>query len=365
MPPLESAVSVDTPRFPLADLEDFATSLLAGAGVPEDRARMAANHLLTADLWGVESHGVARLASYVNRLKAGLIDPSADASVERELASTLALNGNNGLGLLIGPEAMNRTIAKAQESGICLTTVRHSNHFGIAGAYAAMAARAGLGGWAMTNAGKLVVPLNGAEPMLGTNPMGFAVPTGSGNPLVVDISTSTVAWGKIEIARRAGVPIPLGWAVDGDGNPTTDPHAVKGLTVLGGSYETGGHKGYGLSLMVETYCGPLAGNAWGYRIAQSTSTGVQPGIGHMFMAWRVDAFRDPVEFMADMDQMLDDLRSAIPNPNTPGARVIIPGDPEHEAEARNRELGIPVRQPVLDELAVAAAMVNVPFPLFA
>jgi L-2-hydroxycarboxylate dehydrogenase (NAD+) len=363
MSSLESPVTVDTPRFALEDLETFAASLLVGAGVPDDRARMAAAHLLTADLWGVESHGVARLASYVNRLKAGLIDPAADATVERELASTLALNGNNGLGLLIGPEAMKRTIAKAQETGICMTTVRHSNHFGIAGAYAAMAAEQGLGGWAMTNAGKLVVPLNGSQPMLGTNPMGFAVPTGSGQPLVVDISTSTVAWGKIEIARRAGVPIPLGWAVDAEGNPTTDPHAVKGLTVLGGNHELGGHKGYGLSLMVETYCGPLAGNAWGYRIAQSTSTGAQPGIGHMFLAWRVDAFREPAEFLADMDQMLADMRSCPPSANAPGARVIIPGDPEHEAEARNRELGVPVRKPVLDELAVAAATVGVTFTL--
>ncbi|HYI24677.1 MAG TPA: Ldh family oxidoreductase [Thermomicrobiales bacterium] len=362
---LEPAVSDDTPRFPQVVLEAFATDLLVAAGVQRPRAQRAATHLITADLWGVESHGVARLASYVNRLHAGLIDPDATLTVERELASTLALDGNNGFGLLLGPEAMQRTIDKARETGICLTTIKHSNHFGIAGAYAAMATRAGLGGLAMTNAGKIVVPLNGSEPMLGTNPMAFGVPTGSGQPLLVDMSTSTVAWGKIEIARRAGVPIPWGWAVDAEGNPTTDPHAVKGLTPLGGSLALGGHKGYGLSLMVETLCGPLSGNAWGYRIAQSTSTGAQPGIGHTFMAWRIDAFRDEGEFLAEMDQMLNDLRSCKPNPGTPDARVIIPGEPEFEAEVRNRELGIPVRRPVLDELAVAAATVNCPFTLSA
>jgi LDH2 family malate/lactate/ureidoglycolate dehydrogenase len=198
--------------------------------------------------------------------------------------------------------------------------------------------------------------------MMGTNPIAFAVPTGTGQPLVVDISTSTVAFGKIEIARRAGVPIPLGWAVDEQGNPTTDPFAVKGLTTLGGSLELGGHKGYGLSMMVETFCGPLAGNLWGSRIAQSTTTGAQPGIGHMFMAWRVDAFRDLDDFLADMDEMIAEFRACPPNPNVPGCQVLIPGDPEAEAEARNRELGIPVRQAVLDELAVSAATVGIPFP---
>lgn len=359
--PLET-IDTGLRRFPETVLQEFATDLLVAVGVRRDRAATAIAHLLIADLWGVESHGVARLPTYVNRLRAGLIDPDANLSVERELASTLSLNGNNGLGLLVGPEAMQRTIAKARESGICLTTVRGSNHFGIVGAYAAMAAAEGLCGMAMTNAGKLVVPVNGAKPMLGTNPMGFAAPTASGRPLLVDMSTSTVAWGKIEIARRAGRLIPLGWAVDEAGAPTTDPHAAKGLTVLGGTLEQGGHKGYGLSLMVETFCGPLAGNLWGYRIAQSTSTGAQPGIGHMFMAWRIDAFRDIDDFLADMDAMVADLRGCEPDPRVPGACVLIPGDPEAEAELRNRELGIPVREAVLDELAVSAATVGVPFP---
>jgi LDH2 family malate/lactate/ureidoglycolate dehydrogenase len=198
--------------------------------------------------------------------------------------------------------------------------------------------------------------------MLGTNPLAFAVPTGAGRPLVVDMSTSTVAYGKIEIARRAGVPIPLGWAVDEHGVGTTDPFAVKALTPLGGPLETGGHKGYGLSLMVETFCGPLAGNPWGSKIAQSTTTGKIPGIGHMLMAWRLDAFRDIDKFLADMDEMLAELRGCPVDPSVEGGSVLIPGDPEAEAEARNLELGIPVRQAVLEELAEVAAILAVPFP---
>jgi LDH2 family malate/lactate/ureidoglycolate dehydrogenase len=177
------------------------------------------------------------------------------------------------------------------------------------------------------------------------------------------MSTSTVAYGKIEIARRAGIPIPAGWAIDEHGESTTDPFKVKGLTTLGGSLEQGGHKGYGLSLMVETFCGPLAGNLWGNRIAQSTSTGAQPGIGHMFMAWRVDAFRDMADFLADMDEMIEEFRACAPNPHIPGSRVLIPGDPEAEAEIRNAELGIPIRPQVLVELREAADSVGVPFTL--
>ncbi len=350
-------------RFPLERVQQFGADLLTAAGMEPLASEAATAHLLIADLRGIESHGMARMPTYVGRLQRGLIDPHAEISIERELVSTLALHGNNALGLLVGPEAMRRTIIKAQDSGICLTTVRGSNHFGIAGAYAVMATEAGLGGMAMTNAGRLVVPANGAQPMLGTNPLAFAVPTGSGRPLVVDMSTSTVAWGKIEIARRAGVPIPAGWAIDAEGRETIDPHQVKGLTGLGGTLDGGSHKGYGLSLMVETFCGPLSGNLWGNRIAQSTSTGAQPGIGHMFMAWRIDAFRDEALFLADMDEMIAELRACPPNPRTGAGNVMVPGDPEAEAEIVNRELGIPLRPQVLDELAATAESVGIPFAL--
>jgi len=352
-----------TPRFAEPMVVQFAADVLTKAGIKPLDAEAAARHLIIADLRGIESHGMARLPSYIGRLREGLIDPHAGISVERELASTLALDGNNALGLLVGPEAMRRTIVKAEESGVCLTTVRGSNHFGIAGAYAVMATETGLGGMAMTNGGRLVVPANGCQPMLGTNPIAFAVPTGSGRPLVVDMSTSTVSYGKIEIARRAGIPIPAGWAVGPDGLPTTDPFNVTGLTALGGTLERGSHKGYGLSLMVETMCGPLAGNLWGYRIAQSMTTGTQPGIGHMFMAWRVDAFRDMADFLADMDEMLAEFRACPPDPHAGGHPVLIPGDPEAEAEIRNRELGIPIRAEVLIELAAAAESLGVEFSL--
>jgi LDH2 family malate/lactate/ureidoglycolate dehydrogenase len=350
-------------RYPEAVLSAFIASAFESVGVSPESAAMAAQALVTADLRGVESHGVARLPGYLKRIRDGKIDPHARLSVDRETPSTLAMSANNGIGLVVAPEAMERCITKAEQTGICLATVRRSNHFGIAGTYAAMAAQRGLGGMAMTNASRLVVPTFARDPMLGTNPLAFAVPTGSGQPLVLDMSTSTVAWGKIEIARRAGLPIPAGWAVDETGQPTTDPFRVGGLTPLGGERVTSGHKGFGLSVMVDVLCGPLSGNPWSYEIAPSFSDGPFPGIGHMFMAWRIDAFRDPDEFTADIDRMLAELRTAPVRDGLMGDRVLVPGDPEAESERVNRELGILVRPEVLAELRIAADLHGIPFTL--
>ena len=185
------------PRFAEEQLAAFAAAAFTAAGLGEADATKAADFLLIADRRGIDSHGVARLTGFVRRLRAGLIDPAAELTIIRETPATIAMSANNGLGLLLAPAAMERCIAKAEATGLCLATVRASNHFGIAGAYALMAAERGLGGLAMTNASPIVVPVFGAKPMIGTNPLAFAVPTGAGRPLVLDMSTSTVAWGKI------------------------------------------------------------------------------------------------------------------------------------------------------------------------
>ena len=350
------------PRFTHDGIVAFVAEAFSAAGLDATDAREAAEFLTLADLRGVESHGVARLPGYISRLKAGLINPHAELVVVQEWPSTLAFDARNGLGLTMGRRAMTRTIAKAEESGICLTTVRNSNHFGIAGSYALMAAERGLGGMAMTNASRLVVPTFSRAPMLGTNPIAFAVPTGSGRPFILDMSTSTVAWGKIEIARRAGLPIPEGWALDKDGNPTTDPRSVAGLMPLGGPREQSGHKGYGLGVMVEVLTAMLAGSAWSYDIGRTTTSAgysSPSGIGHCFLAWRIDAFRDPAEFGAAMDAMLGELRAAPLAEGVRAAGVLAPGDPEAESEAVNRAQGTPVRAEVLAELAEMAATVEI------
>ncbi len=181
---------------------------------------------------------------------------------------SLALDANDGTGLVQGPRAMARCIEKAQESGLCMTTVRGSNHYGIAGHYALMAVEAGLIGMAMTNSGSLTAPTFGAKPMLGSNPIAFAVPMGPGkDPFVLDMSTSTVSFGKIEIAQRARKPLPNGWAIDHDGYPTNDPFAMGAIMPLGGDRSTSGHKGYGLGMMVDMLCGPMGGGSTSWMIA--------------------------------------------------------------------------------------------------
>ncbi len=354
-----ATIQTDT-RYPHADLLAFARAALVEGGLDSEQSAQAAEHLLIADLRGVASHGLGRLAGYVSRLQRGFDRADAEIEVVRETPATLALDGHLGLGLLVGPEAMRRTIAKAKETGLCMTTVRRSNHFGIAGTYAVMAASEGLIGMAMTNASRVVVPLFGREPRLGTNPIAFAVPT-SGEPFVLDMSTSTVAWGKIEIARRAGLPIPEGWGVDVEGRSTTDPHQVKGLTPLGGTRERSGHKGYGLGLMVEVLTGPLSGNVWSNHVARANEQKEPPGTGHFFMAWRVDAFRDPDEFRQEMDQMIAELRETSTADDAPGP-VLIPGDPEAEAERRNRAEGIPVAPGLVRELTELAERLGIAHP---
>ncbi|HYH11046.1 MAG TPA: Ldh family oxidoreductase [Thermomicrobiales bacterium] len=347
-------------RYALEALRRFTEDALVEGGLDRDRAAEAADILLLADLRGVASHGLGRLAGYVSRLQRGFDRADAPLEVLRETPSTLSLDGNFGLGLLIGPEAMRRTIAKAKDVGICMTTVRNSNHFGIAGTYACMAAVEGLGGMAMTNATRLVVPTFAREPRLGTNPLAFAVPT-SGEPFVLDMSTSTVAWGKIEIARRAGLPIPEEWAVNAEGRPTTDPHQVKGLTPLGGKKEHSGHKGYGLGLMVEILTGPMSGNVWSNHVGRAWEQTEPPGTGHFFMAWRIDAFRDPDEFRRDMDEMIRELHETPTAEDAPGP-VLVPGDPEAEAERRNRTEGVPIAPGLVLELRELAERLGIDHP---
>jgi len=339
----------DEPRFPYERIRDFIRDLFRSAGLPEADAEIAADAVLIADMRGVETHGVQRMDFYLKGLRLGNVKPDAQMTVVREMPSTIALDGNGGLGLVMAHRAMKRCIEKAEETGICLATMRSSSHFGIAGMYALMAAERGMGGMAMTNTSPLVVPMFARKPALGTNPIAFAIPTG-GKPFCLDMSTSTVAVGKIEVAKRLGIPIPQGWAVDKDGLPTTDPFGATGLTPLGGPREHSGHKGYGLGLMVEIFCGQLAGNPWSGVIPRTHEGGDSGETGHMFMAWRVDAFRDLDDFTAEMDAMVARLREMDVAEDYRGQTVLIPGDPEAEAEEVNARLGVPVRRAVLAEL---------------
>jgi LDH2 family malate/lactate/ureidoglycolate dehydrogenase len=235
--------------------------------------------------------------------------------------------------------------------------VCNTNHYGIAGYYVMKAIERDMIGWSMTNSTKGVAPLWGAERMLGTNPIAIGFPAREEPPIVLDMATCTVAFGKIEMALRAGKPVPLGWAIDRDGNPTTDPRAMidgGALVPLGSDREHGGHKGYGLALSVDVLCAVLSGANWGpfappFALRQAMpERSVGKGIGHFFGAMRIDAFRDADEFKAQIDEFIRTLRRTRPAPGTDGP--LIPGDPERLAQAQRDAHGIPVVPAVLEDL---------------
>jgi L-2-hydroxycarboxylate dehydrogenase (NAD+) len=347
----------DTTLFPAEQLFEFTVRVFRHLGVPEEDARTAATVLQAADLRGIDSHGVARLHTYFDMVQMGRIDVKPTITIVRESASTATVDGGSGLGLVVGPKANAIAMEKALAVGSGWVSVRNTNHYGIAGYYVLEALKRDLIGWSMTNATATVAPLWGAQRMLGTNPLAIAFPALEEPPIVIDMATSAAAYGKIEIARRVGKPIPLGWAIDRDGTPTTDPNAMidgGAQLPLGSTRDGGGHKGYGLAVMVDVLSGVLSGANWGpftppFALRQEIpARSVGKGIGHFFGALRIDAFIDPDEFKRQIDDFIRTLRKTRPAPGTAGP--LIPGDPEREAEAIRRRDGIPLVSAVVDEL---------------
>lgn len=344
------------PRVPYTELHALITRMFHAAGIAGEDATIAADSLLIADVRGIETHGVQRMGFYLTGLANGRVVAQAELTVDRERPGTIAFNGNQGLGLVMATRSMERVIQKANESGICLGTLRNSSHYGIAARYALMATEQDMCGMSMTNTSPIVVPLGARKHALGTNPIAFTAPT-NGDPFCLDMATSTVALGKIEVARRLGIPVPSGWSLDADGLPITDPGLHAGLTPLGSYYELGGHKGYGLGLMVEVLTSQLASNTWSGEIDREHADGDAGYNGQMFMAWRVDAFRDVQDFKDALTKMCLELRAM--EPLNPGNPVLIPGDPEMVATRYNMEHGVPIRRPVYEELQQLADKIGV------
>jgi LDH2 family malate/lactate/ureidoglycolate dehydrogenase len=356
--------------FPAADLRAFATAVFGHFGVGADDAETAADVLIKSDLRGIDSHGVARLHTYFEMLALGRINPKPSIRVVREKASVATVDGDNGLGLVVGPKANEIAMDKAERYGSGWVSVCNTNHFGFAGYYPLQALERDLIGWAMTNSTKLVAPLWGAEKMLGTNPIAIAFPGHQEPSVVIDMATSAVAYGKIEIALRKNESIPNGWIVDKEGRNTTDPRdMINGgaQLPLGSSREMGGHKGYGLASMVDILCGVLSGANWGpfappFALRQEIpERSVGKGIGHFFGAIEIDGFIDKDEFKKQIDEWIHVFRKTKPAPGTNGP--LIPGDPEREAEAIRSKEGIPLLKPVVDDLLDISRRTGIPFKL--
>lgn len=350
--------------FNVEALKDYVIRFFKAMDVPEIDARIAADVLVSADLRGVNSHGVIRLHSYYgDRLKQKLIDPLSPIEVIKENAATLALDGANGLGQVVAYRAMSRCIEKADDAGLAITTVRNSNHYGIAGYFAMMALPEDMIGISLTNSQPLVAPTYGLKSALGTNPIAVAIPAGQERPYVLDMATSIVPLGRVSVYEKAGQSIPLGWGINSAGDLTEDPAEVTrggSLLPLGGPAELRGYKGYGLSLLVDLLSGVLSGAAYGTGVGKPSHER-HADVGHFFAAIKIDNFRPVEDFKKDMD---DYIRALKDTPKMPGQdRIYIHGEKEFELTEKYQREGVPLMVEVVEALKQAGESAGVPFDL--
>jgi len=335
-------------------LSQFCTDVLKNMDVSEKDAQIVTDVLVASDLRGIPSHGVARLARYINGLKDGSILKNTTPSIETETKSTAGIDAHDGLGQPAGYFAMNLAIQKAKESGVGVISVKNSNHYGIAGYYPLMALEHDLIGISLTNTNPLVVPTFGRDMLMGTNPISFAAPSAAEYPFVLDMATSTVPRGKIEVYNRLEKELPKGWALDETGATGTNPKRIVdnmlertggGLTPLGGEGELlGGHKGFGLSLLVDILSGVLSGAAY----ASGVGSGKHPNVGHFFMALRVENFIELDEFKKRMDDYIKLLHNF---PKAEGQnRIYVHGEKEFEREKEYKEKGLRLENKVYNAL---------------
>lgn len=355
--------------FQHSHLFEFTKNILLKIGCSEKDADLAADVLLSADLRGVDSHGVARLSGYVRLWEKGRINATPKIKIVHETPSTAVVDGDSGLGLVVAPFAMQVAIDKAKNVGTGWVSVKNSNHYGIAGYHSMMALDHDMIGISLTNASPLVSPTFSKERMLGTNPISVAIPAKAEPPFVADMATTTAANGKLEILQRKEIDAPLGWVQDKDGNQTTDANGVKkggALLPLGGDREHGSHKGYALGAIVDIFSAVLSGANYGpwvppfVAFLEPDPNPVGEGIGHFFGAMRVDAFRPTDEFKSNMDKWIGRFRNA--KPIEGHERVLIPGDPERELEAERKTTGIPLIKPVVEDLRLLGERFGIEFP---
>ncbi len=352
--------------FSYQQLSDFTYKVFLSIGCSDADAKLATEVLLSADLRGIDSHGVARLIGYVRLKDKGRINTNPDIRIIHQAPSTATVDGDAGLGLVVAPYAMQLAIDKATRCGTGWVSVSNSNHFGIAGYHAMMALPHDMIGIAMTNASALVAPTFSSERMLGTNPIAVAIPAGGQPAFVADFATTTASNGKLEILQRKNKNTPSGWVQDKSGHPTSNAHILKeggAMLPLGGAYETGSHKGYALGSIVDIFSAVLSGASYGPWAPPFPAYVPMPenmpgkGLGHFFGAMRIDAFRPASEFKQHMDNWITRFRTAQPAPGH--TEVLVPGDPERLAEKERRVSGIPLHDSVVKELAELGARLEI------
>lgn len=349
-------------------LKEFTQQVFESIGCPTEEAKVAADCLNQADLRGVDSHGVARLNGYIRLWEKGRLKAAPSMKIVHETPSTAVLDADLGLGLVAGPKAMKIAMGKARQVGSGWVAVKNSNHYGIAGYHAMMALEKDMIGISMTNASPLVSPTFSKSRFLGTNPIAVAIPAKKEPPFIIDMATTTVANGKLEVLQRKGEDAPSGWCQDKDGNPTTDAYALKkggAMLPLGGDRAHGSHKGYCLGSMVDIFSALLSGANYGpwvppfVAFLEPPANPVGDGVGHFFGAFRIDAFRPAEEFKEHMDNWIRTFRAA--ETINPENKVLIPGDPERELTLERQLNGIPLQEAVIEDLKNLASKFELSF----
>jgi len=315
----------------------FARSLLQAHGVPADDAATIAGCLVSADLRGVDTHGLCRLPIYLERVRKGLINPRPDLKPHRVTPVAASLDGQDGFGFVVGMRAMTEAIAMAREFGIGIVAARRSTHFGMAASYALPAVEAGLMAMVFSNASQAMPPWGSKQMLLGTNPFCMAAPAGRHRPVILDMSPAVAARGKIRRAERRGETIPLGYALDAQGRPTTDPKAaLAGGVVL----PIGEHKGSGLSMFMDIFGGVISGANFGGAVADQYKAFDRPqDVGHFFLAMKPNLFVTEDDYRARIDTLIERMKASPPAEGF--TEVLVPGEPEDRIEAERRRAGIP------------------------
>jgi len=346
-------------------------SVLRAWGMSAAHADTTAEMMLETDLRGVDSHGISMLPTYDREFRAGRLNMQPVFKTVREGPSFALIDADASLGHPVSVHAMNLAVDKCRESGVAVVSVFNSHHFGAAGCYSRIAADRGVIGMVTASTrGVTMVPTFGAEPVMGTNPLAFAAPARRNAPFELDMATTTVAAGKVKVYKLNHRPLPSGWVVDDKGQAVTEPEQAfgyvfdrpeGGITPLGGPREVGGHKGYGLAVMVHILGGALAGASFS-PIRNRTQKPSDPhNIGHFFLAIDPRCFRDEGAFEDDLDQVIDVLHGA--RRADPAQPVLVAGDPERATRVERLRDGVPVPDDLMEQLRTVAKSANVPFVL--
>lgn len=332
-------------RIDPADLRRLGARALASAGVPADHADAVAEVLVLADMFGIHTHGVERIPQYLDRVALGGIALAPEIAVEQVAPALVRVDGGNGMGPLVARVALDEVLSRARATGIAAAFMRHSNHFGPVIPYLHLAAEQGFAAVVASNATTTIAPWGGRQTLVGNNPIGWGMPNPDGDPVFLDMALSVAARAKIRQAANAGEPIPDTWALDADGNPTTDPRAA----LDGFLQPMGGHKGYGLSVMIDLFAGMLSGAGYLDRIGSWSSSPSDPqDLGHVMILIDAGALLPREELAARMDDFQSRIHAT--PPADPARPVQLPGEREIAAFRRSAEHGIELEADVVDRL---------------